>query len=462
MRPVLRPLGVLALLGGALALAPVAAPASASTGAASVVAEPLSGPCVAADATSPTCAFEYGTVQFVADGDTLDVRIDSSPSTPSGTVLRVRMIGINAMEQYTYSSDPARRTGECHSLEATQHLEQLAPIGSRVRLSARDLAGRSGDRYRRSVAYVDGGEWKDAGERLVQLGDALWLANPTEYGWNRTYNALSQQAAQADVGLWDNNFCGDGPNQGSTLQVYAQWDADGTDGVDLNGEYVRIRNRNRSTAVDLSGWWLRDSFLRGTSKHGGFVFPAGSVLAAGQTFTVHAGAGVNTATTYYWGQTSPVFDNVTGSPTSMGDGAYLFDRQGDLRFSSTYPCASAALCADPLDGKVAISKVQYDAPGDDATNPNGEYVQVTSTGTAPIDLQGYQVVNAPYVYDFYQDSVLQPGETLTLSVGSGTSTRLQRYWRKPAGIFNNGGETVRVDNYSAHTLACRSWGTGRC
>ena len=465
MRLALRPLAALAVLGSAFALAPAAMPVSATasaTATTTALLEPLTGPCVAGDSTSPTCNFEYGTVEFVADGDTLDVKVDKSAATAPGTIERVRMIGINAMEQYTYSSYVERRSGECHSLAATAALESMAPIGSRVRLAAQDLSGRSGDRYRRSVAYSSNGAWADAGSSMVKLGNVLWLPNSVEYAWNRSYNQWAQEVAKTGVRLWDNDSCGYGPNQGSNLQVYAQWDADGTDGVDLNGEYVRIRNRNYSTAVDLSGWWVRDSFNRGTSKHAGYVIPQGTVLPAGQTLTVYAGSGTDTATSLFWKQTAPVFENVTASPTYMGDGAYLFDPQGDLRGSSTYPCATTALCADPLDGKVAITAVQYDAPGDDAVNPNGEYVRIKSLATAPIDLEGYQVVNFPYVYDIYKNSVLQPGETMTLFVGSGTSSRLTRYWGKPAGIFNNAGETVSLTNFRNHTLSCRAWGTGRC
>jgi len=459
-----RPLLVLALAGSALGLAPGVAPASAAS-----APEPLSGPCIPGDSTSPTCRFEYGTVQFVADGDTLDVAVDRSAETRSGTVERVRMIGVNAMEQHTYSSNPAKRTGECHALRATAHLESMAPIGSRVRLAAQDLSARTGDRYRRSIAYAAAGTWHDAGSEIMKAGDALWLPNTNENAWNASYNLWAQQAAKAAVGLWDDDLCGYGPYQGSNLQVYAQWDADGTDGVNLNGEYVRIRNRN-GYAVDLSGWWVRDSFLRGTTAtgaptpHPGFVFPSGTVVAAGRTITLFVGSGTNTATHFYWRQPAPVFENMVDGRTDEGDGAYLYDPQGDLRFASTYPCANAYLCQDPLDGKVVVSKVSYDAPGVDDANVNGEYVTVTVPTSAggPVDLQGYQVVNFPYVYDFYKNSVLKPGESITLSVGKGTSTRLRRYWNKTTAVFNNGGETVSVDNFRGHTLSCKAWGSARC
>lgn len=416
------------------------------------------------DAASPTCVFEYGTVTFVADGDTLDVRLPGKT-----TDLRVRVTGVQAMELHTYSKYPAQRRGECYAAKATADLEGMLPIGSRVRLAAQDPSGRSGDRYRRSVAYVGAdGTWQDAASRLLQLGDGLWIPNSTEYAWNRHYNYWAQNAAAAGTGLWSRAACGSGPNQGSNLQVHAQWDADGTDGVDLNGEYIRVRNANASTSVDLSGWWLRDSFLRDETaafprNKRGFIFPAGTVIKPGATVTLYGGMGTAGGGRFYWNQPGPIFENTTGAPLWSGDGAYLFDPQGDVRAWSTYACSTQRLCVDPLDGKVAVTGVTFDAAGDDAVNPNGEYVdiKVPAAGGA-VDLYGYQLVNFPYVYDFGVGSVLNPGETMRVYVGSGTPSRLVRYWRKPSGIFNNGGEKVSLDNFRAHSLSCRAWGTVSC
>ncbi len=464
MRPLLRPLAVAALLAGLVGAGlPGASPASA--------AEPLTGPCIAGEPTSPTCSFEYGRVVFVADGDTVDVQIDTSPLAEDvGVTARVRLAGVQAMELYTYSKDPARRTGPCHGVAATASLERMTPIGSRVRLAAQQLDARSGERFRRSVATrAADGSWQDVGSRQIARGHGLWLPNAQEYAWNRAYNLAAQQAAQSGLELWDRDACGYGPNQGSTLQVYARWDAEGTDGVDLNGEYIRIRNRNKTTPVDLSGWFLRDSFLRPMTATGeptrnpGYTFPTGTVVQPGQSITLHVGSGTDGGGTFYWRQTSQALDNISVGPVWLGDGAYLFDPQGDLRYWSIWGCLTATSCADPLTGKVTIAHVQSDAPGEDATNPNGEYVDlaVPATGTA-VDLEGYQLVNFPYAYDFGPGSVLKPGERLRVHVGAGTSSRLTRYWGKASGIFNNGGETVALENFRGAALHCKAWGTATC
>lgn len=470
MRLALRPLAAVALslTGAALFAVPLAPSASAAA------AEPLSGPCVSFDPTSPTCQFQYGTVVFVADGDTLDVRIDrTSVASDVGVTARVRLTGVQAMELDTYSRNPEHRSGPCHGVEATASLEAMTPIGRRVRLAAQDLAGRSGtERYRRSVASAGSdGAWQDVATRQLQLGMGLWLPNTTEYAWNRHYAYWAQKAAASGVRLWDRDSCGVGPDQSADLQMYVRSDAEGTDGVDLNGEYVRIRNRSTTRSVDLSGWFVRDTMLRpmtatagaGATPHPGFTFPSGTVVPPGTTITLYAGSGTTTATRFYWNQTSPVFENQTRAPSYAGDGAYLFDPQGDVRVWSVYGCLTRAFCADALDGRVRISAVQWDAPGSDGDNPNGEYVDVTAAadGTA-VDLQGYQLVNFPYAYDFGPGSVLQPGERLRVHVGSGSSSRTVRYWGRSAGIFNNAGEMVTLENYRGSRLSCVSWGAVRC
>ena len=97
----------------------------------------------------PVCYFWTGKATFVADGDTIDVDIfGDGTAAPK----RVRMMGVNAMEQRVYSSIPRARRGECHSLAATARLEGLIRGGGRrVRLSAQNPSSRSGRRLRRMV-----------------------------------------------------------------------------------------------------------------------------------------------------------------------------------------------------------------------------------------------------------------------------------------------------------------------
>ena len=94
-------------------------------------------------------------------------------------------------------------------------------------------------------------------------GLALWWPGLAEDASNARYSVLSQKAAAAHKGLFAPKACGIGPNEGHPIGLWAQWDADGNDRDDVNGEYVKIRNYDRSTTGCRStGWYLRDSGLR--------------------------------------------------------------------------------------------------------------------------------------------------------------------------------------------------------
>ena len=404
------------------------------------------GPCIKGT-TKPTCYFWKGKVTFVADGDTISVDVyGDGTSTP----IRVRVTGINAMEQTVYSTDPAKRRGECHAVPATARLDQLIKLSGRVvRLGAQNPRSKSGTRYRRSVAVNLNGRWRDAGQILIDEGHALWLANPVEWARNSRYNRGAQKAATAGVRLWDTDYCGAGPSQATPLKMWVNWDADGTDGGDnLNGEWVKIKNEG-ATDLPIAGWRFRDSFVPR------YTFPSGAVIPAGRTITLFVGSrpssDTNRTTHFYWGRTSRRFENVTEG-TGMGDGGYLFDAQGDVRVWMMYPCAY--LCTDPLQGKVDIT-ARRSAP---------EEVDVRNTGTSPLDLEGYVVANLPYIYNFGPNTVLDPGETLRLKViGSpANDTRLVKYWGKSKYILNDSGDKVRLRTATNIGIDCYAWGSMSC
>jgi endonuclease YncB( thermonuclease family) len=299
-----------------LLLAPAAASAS------------WSAPCVPGTA-SPSCTWWSGKVTFVDDGDTVDVRV-------AGRVQRVRITGIQAMEMTRYSRIRSRRRGECHSLAATASHERLIRRGRwRERLAAQSAASHSRARPRRSVWVKAGGRWRDVARTQLSGGHALWLPNQVEWAHNAEYDELADLAAAAGRNLWDTDACRPGPDADVPLRVTVNWDADGNDFQNPNGEWIRVENRDPSRAISLAGWWVRDSYLRR------FVFPSWATVPAGGAVRVHVGSGENAARDFYWGQAAPAFENFTGDERGMGDGGYLFDPDGDLRGWMTYPCRAA-------------------------------------------------------------------------------------------------------------------------
>jgi endonuclease YncB( thermonuclease family) len=424
---------LLAALGCVALLAPGAAEAT------------WKAPCLGG-AKRPLCHFSKGKVTFVADGDTIDVNVyGDGTSTP----IRVRLTGINAMEQTVYSSNPDRRRGECHALAATARIERLIKRSRRVvRLGSQARDPMSGHRHRRSVAVRLDGRWRDVGQMLIDEGHVLWLPNRNEWAHNGRYNAGAQRAAAAGRRLWNTDACGAGPHQSTPLRMWVNWEADGRDGPsNVNGEWVKIKNLG---ALDLpiGRWWFRDSWVKR------FRFPSGTVVPAGRTVTLFVGSrpagDTNRTTHFYWGRGGSMFEDVREH--GVGDGGYLFDPQGDLRAWMAYPCRYG--CSDPLRGKVDI-----------AAHPSApEEVYLTNVSAEAIDLEGYVAENGPYVYSFAENTVLDTGETLRLVVKGSRSndTRLVKHWGKDKYILNDAGDRVVVRTQAYIRLDCYAWAAASC
>ena len=290
---------------------------------------------------------QYGRVTFVPDGDTIDVKIDGVAADPGRTGTRIRFVGIQAMEQHSYKVDLSQATGECHAKAATAELRSILvgerndyqhrkTDGVRVRLTAHEASSSSRNRELRMVSIKGSdGAWHDVAITMLKAGLALPFFNATEYTHNRAYRQAGEEAASKHLGLWNPDSCGTRPSPGADLAVSVHWDAAGNDATNENGEWFKITNRG-SSSVPLKGWWVRDSSLRNF-----FHFPSGTVLKPGQVAYVHVGKGAQRVSGsgdlhFYWGQSSPAFENITGAPTYMGDGGYLFDSVGNLRAYQMY------------------------------------------------------------------------------------------------------------------------------
>jgi endonuclease YncB( thermonuclease family) len=298
-------------------------------------AEARRGPCIPG-IKRPTCHVWTAKVMAVADGDTVNVRVRQrgrwSPRRD------VRLTGVQTMELRSYSRVGRGRRGACHARAAAERLEDLL-MGRRtkrrkIRLAARHrnsvTRGRRG-RLRRAIAFRQNGHWQDTGAVLMREGHGLWDPNHREWAWNKRYSKLAQLAALAGRRIWNTSACRHGPRQSSPLTVRVKWDAGGSDGRHPNGEWIRIRNHDPVRAVGLRGWWVRDSALRR------YRFPRGAVIPPRRSIRVRVGRGRNRPRAFHWGLSAPIFENAKRRH-GIGDGAYLFDRHGDLRAWRMYPC----------------------------------------------------------------------------------------------------------------------------
>jgi endonuclease YncB( thermonuclease family) len=406
-------------------------------------ASALTGPCgVGQD--SPTCNLWNGKVTFIGDGDTVSVKLFGHKHE---SPVRVRITGIQAMEETVYTDNPDDRVGECHANEATARLEHLVKVSKgRVQLAAQDRYSVSGNRIRRQVRVYIGGRWRDAGRILVGEGLALPLANTVEWAWNASYSILAQRAAEQRVGLFDTTYCGPGPEPFANLRVWVNSNPPGSDSENANGEWVKVKNLDPVNAVPVGSWWIRDSALRR------YTFPTTATVPAGGSITMFVGSGVDTATDFFWNTGGGVFDNAGPNGHGGGDGAYLFDPEGDLRAWMMYPCRYN--CVDPLQNALEV-----------AAHPRGkEWVTVKNVSASPVDLEGYRLASRDYGYAFPPGTLLQPGDTLQVNVRGNPQddTALLRHWGLTTTIFPNSGGSARVSTFDDIVLGCDAWGSGTC
>jgi micrococcal nuclease len=396
-------------------------------------------PCIPGQA-QPRCQSWTMNVSLVADGDTIH-------GTVNGKKAEVRFIGINAMEfaKGGYSRTPSKRRGPCMSVPAANFIDKL--IGKKVKLMAQRASSRSGHRIRRSVFAKKGGRWIDVAKAEIAAGYALFLPNGDEWAHNLEYQKLAATARAAGSNLWNPAACG-GPDLGATLSVVAKWDADGNDGQNLNGEYIEVRNLGL-TAVDLSGWWVRDSYLNWWQgkDHGipGYKFANGTTLAPQSALRVHIGSGADDARDLHWGLKDQALENVTYDKTHIGDGVYLFDSEAGMRASFVYPCVAG--CIDPLKAKVRVKP-----------HPNNpEYIELENTTAEPVDLADHalrlrnrgkagQFVFTD-VFDF--GTVIAPGDTF-------------RYRAQEDNRFSDNGGVVELVTLDDMLTDCAAWGFGKC
>jgi len=387
----------------------------------------------------PVCHIWTGKVKAVDDGDTVNVKINGSRGQS-----KIRLTGIQAMELHKYGKR-AGREGECTAVAATVLLERTIRRGrSKARIAALKPGSITGKRarLRRSIAVKIGGRWVDPAAEVLRAGLALWFPNAAEWPWNRKYAILAAKAARKGIGVWDPTTCG---SAATALTMKVKWDAIGQDNRNVAGEWVRVTNTDPVTTVSLDGWWLRDSHLRPRYR-----FPRSAVLPPGGSLRVFVGRGSNTPDSFYWGLREAVFENVVGGRRAIGDGAYLFDRRGDLHAHIQYPCQLS--CRDPAAGRVDVL----------ATSRGTEYITIRNTSSEPLDLTHYEIENQPWFYEFPRGTVLAPGERLTLFILEGSGTGVVQSWGLAVPILNDRKDVVTLRNPLGAPVRCHAWGRMKC
>lgn len=107
---------------------------------------------------------------------------------------------------------------------------------------------------------------------------------------------------------------------------------------------------------------------------------------------------------------------------------------------------------------VGICEIQFDAPGDDADNLNGEWVKICNYGDTDVDLSGWGLIDdVGNYYEFPQGFVLKAGEFVYVYTGSGENTDTALYWGSLVEVWNNTGDTATLIDNQGVTIDEYEW-----
>jgi len=221
-------------------------------------------------------------VKEVIDGDTI-ILSDGR---------RVRLIGINTPEHGMYFYE-----------EAKEALEMIV-LGKKVFLE-KDVSEK--DQYGRLLRYVYLGDLF-VNMEMVKRGFANVYTYPPDVKYMNEFLEAERYARENNLGLWLKS-------DSASVEIYINYDAPGNDNINLNGEYVMIRNTGKEI-IDIYGWTIKDS-ATSTYKFGRYLFKPGEVI---RLFT---GSGEDSEGKFYWGSSKPVWNN-------KHDTLYLRDKDGLL------------------------------------------------------------------------------------------------------------------------------------
>ena len=228
------------------------------------------------------------TVTKVIDGDTIDLKNN----------MRLRLVGINTPEKDMYFFE-----------EAKVFMEILV-LGKQVKLE-KDVTDK--DMYGRYLRYV---YLPDifVNLEMVKSGFANAYTYPPDVKYTDKFLEAERSARANESGLWEKS-----PTE--VLKVVVNYDAEGKDNENVNGEWVEIKNTGLK-ALNLKNWTLKDL---GTN-----IYEFGNyILESDETVFLYSGSGTDTADRLYWNSTAPIWNN-------EHDTLYIRDNKGLLVYLYNY------------------------------------------------------------------------------------------------------------------------------
>lgn len=226
------------------------------------------------------------------------------------------------------------------------------------------------------------------------------------------------------------------------VAMSVQYDAEGKDKKNINGEWVDIWNVSPNN-VDLFDYVIE----RGTHA---FHFADHEVVAPGDFVRVHVGTGDDRAGQLYWRKDRPIFNNFAGK-------VVLRTLDGRVVANYLWPCDPCGPVPD-----VRIQFVNPDAPGVDNDNPNGEFLDLKNWSGGTVVFTAWSLVTGSKQYHFKEGFSLPPGGEVRLFVGKGKDSSGEIYWGRNSAAFNNDSDTVELFSAFNDVVDCYGWGGTPC
>jgi len=128
-------------------------------------------------------------ILYVVDGDTVSVSIN-------GVDTRVRLIGINAPEQYGV------KVPECYTKESTNSLKEL--VANKVVQLEADPTQDDTDIYGRLLRYIRLPDGTNVNLIMIRNGSAREYTFKKPYQYQSEFKKAETEAKRNNVGLWSN------------------------------------------------------------------------------------------------------------------------------------------------------------------------------------------------------------------------------------------------------------------
>ncbi len=109
---------------------------------------------------------------------------------------------------------------------------------------------------------------------------------------------------------------------------------------------------------------------------------------------------------------------------------------------------AADACGESVEGlDIVITEIEFDAPGDDGQNLNGEWLVLRNASEGAVDMSGWVLrdESASHRFSFPDGFELEPNGSVQVFSGCGTDTATELFWcTTGSAIWNNGGDTAFV------------------